>query len=108
MNPPRNVGSVQDCRLRKDGFRNAFFPAQQNVLRKSENFQSNFYQVPLYSIFLQNATVQTENFSFFAALYEQIFLFSQKAVPEFTKTPFFRRKIKRQRNGNLGFYATLR
>ena len=103
MNPPRNVGSVQDCRLRKDGFRNAFFPRSKTFYASPKIFSPTSTKYHYTAFFYKTQPFKPKIFHFLRLYMNKFFLFSQKAVPEFTKTPFLCRKIKRQKTETSGF-----
>lgn len=100
MNPPRNVGSVQDCRLRKDGFRNAFIPRSKTFYASPKIFSPTSTKYHYTAFFYKTQPFKPKIFHFLRLYMNKFFLFSQKAVPEFTKAPFLCRKIKRQKKRN--------
>lgn len=76
-----------------------------SVVRKFSPTSTKYHYT---AFFYKTQPFKPKIFHFLRLYMNKFFLFSQKAVPEFTKNPFPCRKIKRQKTEISGFYATLR
>ena len=81
MNPPRNVGSVQDCRLRKDGFRNAFFPRSKTFYASPKIFSPTSTKYHYTAFFFKTQPFKQTFFQILRLYMNKFFIFHKNARP---------------------------